>query len=270
MSEPTETPRRNDLVIALATAGVLGAIALAAWIGDFPVPEEGSPWRPTQQAREVSPVPTDSSSIASQTEPAVMTRQRSAKVLTGMELSIRLWLEDLYHTQVEWQRSKVIDENDNQMGEYALLGELSGICTERCGENAYVPAQGQDLRSMNDSIAMVHGYMVQLFLPDAENRAVSEASRGGIGVARPDPSASEQYWCCYAWPEQRSKTGNSVFFIDQRGIVLRSTNEKHKYSGRFRRPLPSAAYAVESSGIFGARLAAHELGCDGDLWAPIK
>ena len=274
MNRP-EDSQSCRLANTVVVAGVLTTVALTGWIHERANADHPESWRSGSRIPHLSadaPLQNHRPWADSRTEHAVMTRKRtpSSSPTDLQETGIRLLLKDLHRVQSEWHAASAIDENQNQLGEYGLLGELCGASTERCTARAYVTCLTAELPAVFDSTSVAHGYLLQVFLPDAEDNAIVEATKGGVGGTRPDPERSERSWCCYAWPVHRPSTGKSVYFIDQSGILLRSDNEQHRYSGRFRRPLPTAAFACRSSGRLGAAIANHGIGVDGQHWTVIE
>src|SRR5262249_10156440 len=55
--------------------------------------------------------------------------------------------------------------------------------------------------------------------------AIAEDPNGGkVAAPFPNPNNGEVMWCCYAWPVDRTRTGNRAFFVNQEGDLLQCLN----------------------------------------------
>ncbi|HMQ24008.1 MAG TPA: hypothetical protein PKE00_16075, partial [Planctomycetota bacterium] len=87
-----------------------------------------------------------------------------------------------------------------------------------------------------------------------------------------DPSQSEVLWACYAWPASFGNSGKRVFFCNQQGDVMSSSNATTRYRGTTAVPSGSAAY-VAVSGItlsMAAEVAVNTTGTDGMRWTVVN
>jgi hypothetical protein len=155
--------------------------------------------------------------------------------------------------QTAVQSAGAVDVDEDGKGEFAWLGELAGTIPLRernlegrthVGKMVLDPtllpsrfgtANGQPERS---------GYLFRLYLPGA---AVEDRAAGIVQGAPtyPDPVNSSERWCCYAWPVTVGATGNRVFFVDQEGEILETSNADKAYSGANRGPAFDAALKAE-------------------------
>ena len=78
----------------------------------------------------------------------------------------------------------------------------------------------------------------------------------------------ETAWCAYAWPLLAGTTGNYAFFINQRGVLLRTPMNLLVYSGPQTFPTFSAALAF--SDMTGPIAGAPFVSCDGNSWRPVR
>jgi hypothetical protein len=145
----------------------------------------------------------------------------------------------------------VIDTDDDGVGEYGFFGELMGTAMLR----VYDPVTGSPgLGSTRltppllppdfgtiltdgriENAVLRNGYLFKMFLPDVPYspnllvEGIAEDGPSGIGGASgailPNPDTGESLWCCYAWPLEDQVTGHRVFFVNQQGRVLQTTND---------------------------------------------
>jgi hypothetical protein len=80
---------------------------------------------------------------------------------------------------------------------------------------------------------------------------------------------AERYWAVYAWPVEYGVTGRRVFFINQRGDVLCSSN-LGSYSGHAKPPPFAAAFRAGSSGLLSDSVAVCAEGTDGRSWQVVQ
>ncbi len=198
-------------------------------------------------------------------------------------------LKSLTAAQATIQNQGIIDADKDGIGEYGTFLELLGSVGVR---NSYSPMDGDRPASSGfdkqggkvtpaiisvslgevdtDGIVVKSGYCFRVFLPDASTTAkwVHEAGpaekvglAGGTGTVGVD--CAETVWCAYAWPLERGKTGNRVFFVNQACDVIESSNEVAKWEGKVRPPKPDSAF--KGSGITSP-IAIGTTGNDGDVW----
>jgi len=135
-----------------------------------------------------------------------------------------------------------IDTDDDGVGEYGYLAELSGAQPMRYSE-AGVPAPGvhgldelfppllrRNFGKLRFSAVVQGGYVFQLWLPThsfgGPTAGMAEDFFGGkLAAPFPDPLNGAKYWCCYAWPLAFDRTGRRVFVINQRDAVLGYAND---------------------------------------------
>jgi hypothetical protein len=191
-------------------------------------------------------------------------------------------LRNLASCQAQIQTSGKIDCDEDGIGEYGTLLEMTGSTGVRKGFVAGPPA-GSDFSSQGPSVsppvvspAMANvdanglvtknGYVYMLFLPDTASPAgfVHERSGPGTmgGTGRIAIDYSETTWCMYAWPIENGKSGRNVYFVNQAGDVTQSSNEKAKHSGL--NPIDPRS-AFRGQGIT-SMVAVGTRGNDGDVW----
>ncbi len=187
----------------------------------------------------------------------------SAK-LSANETSAIATLRNLYTAQIMLQTTGRIDADNDSVGEYGTFLELSGRSGVRSGFVPGVvnsssfstqrPALNPPILSASLSAVTGTGYVTKagyafmIFLPDGSDpvvRFVHEVNTGSIsdpiagfsssgqpaGTSNVNIDYSEQTWCAYAIPVNRTTSGNRCFFIGYTGDVLQCGNDTAKHSG---------------------------------------
>ena len=184
--------------------------------------------------------------------------------------------------QAQIQTSGKIDSDSDGIGEYGTFLEMTGTVAVR-GDSDSGQADFSRQKSpvspaiMSPSLANVdadgivtrNGFCFRIFLPDTSSPAGFVHERGpghsvGLtgGTGMISVNMAETTWCMYAWPVSRGVSGNRVFFVNQAGDVLQSTNEAGRYDIS-NPPLGDSAFT--GAGIT-SRLAIGTRGNDGDVW----
>jgi len=187
-------------------------------------------------------------------------------------------LKNISSSQAQCQASGAIDANNNGAGEYGYFGELSGAVVVRNDESGGV---GSDLISpavlsgafSNVTAARVlrSGYWFQMYLPDAAADGLAEAATGGASGVSVGAANAEVLWMCYAWPASRGNTGNSAFFVNQSGDVLKARNTIMSYDGTTTTPVPMAAFlGTVGSPTMSSKIATNAAGQDGETWTVVN
>jgi hypothetical protein len=119
----------------------------------------------------------------------------------------------VFPAQIQFQAGGYVDQNNDNVGEYGFLHELSGGPLP--GNN------GTTLSLLSDDWNMrfpeMHGHTFACWLPDGNGGALGP--NDGERIMKPN-AATEQirYFVVYAWPTDRSEKG-TVYVINQSGIV---------------------------------------------------
>jgi hypothetical protein len=205
----------------------------------------------------------------------------------SMETAAIATLRNLAACQVQMQMSGRIDCDGDKVGEYGTFLELTGSTPVRAGYFPGDPA-GSDFSKAGEKvnppilspalagvdargIATKSGYCFVIYLPGDSKvagfvhetgPAATPGLSGRVGV-----DVSEQYWCAYAWPAARGKSGNRSFFVNQAGDVLQSDNEVAKWDGPAKPPPGNSAF--RAGGITG-QVAVGTAGQDGDVWKVVN
>ena len=84
-----------------------------------------------------------------------------------------------------------------------------------------------------------------------------------------DPSMSERYWSCVAWPIKAGTTGNRAFFINQQGQVMELRDSA--YSGFTSAPGAGCALIGTDPNYMDSEMLASSVpGADGGTWTMVQ
>jgi len=209
-------------------------------------------------------------------EASPLDRLKEAKKSSNETVAIAT-LRNLCSAQAQMQASGKIDADQDGIGEHGTFLEMTGSVGVRKGQDftsqggkMEPPILSKALSEVGpDGVVRKSGYCFRIFLPDTEKRsgfvhetgpAATVGVKGGTGKVLVD--LSETTWCAYAWPEKIGDSGRRVFFINQSGDVMQSSNEKGKWEGD-RGPTGDAAF--RGPGITSQQ-AVGTAGRDGDVW----
>ncbi len=216
-----------------------------------------------------------------------------ARILAD-EMAAIATLRALTSAQAAIQNMGKIDADRDGFGEYGTFLEMTASAGLRQG---YSPPAGPSkpgagdfsktgprvnpsilsfsLASVDaDGVVTKSGYCHRIFLPDSAPRAgwvheTGPAERVGLvgGTGKVGVDLSENWWCAYAWPVERGRTGERAFFVNQAGDVLQCANGNARYSGKTKMPQGSAAF--RGAGIT-SQVAVGTTGNDGEFWKRIN
>ncbi len=211
----------------------------------------------------------------------------SARVSANENAAIAT-LRSIAAAQQQLQASAAIDTDADGGGEHGYFGELAGadFVREYNGgapqisaitlDPTYLPtAFGNVVTDGTDGIVERQGYYYKMLLPNAAAARpigfVAEAPTGGNPGTLPGASNSEIMWCCYAWPVQRTKTGNRAFFINQSGDVIATLNNVAATSYNGTTVIPGDDDAFTTAADMGSEpgLAAAGLNAQVGVWTPV-
>jgi prepilin-type N-terminal cleavage/methylation domain-containing protein len=207
-------------------------------------------------------------------------------------------LKTIASSQAMFREARKVDQNQNGVGEYGLLGELAGELALRPAApiTASPPYISQEFRtggSAGVGYALKAGYCYRIYLANAATYAQDSngndqtlggtSTAGGAGVAADVASIQERAFAIYAWPMDFSISGKRAFFISEAAQVY-VTNMTDaagtpvlQYNGTISQPHDYAAYIPETitgSGttkqVFGSKLSSKgTAGQDGNQWNPV-
>jgi prepilin-type N-terminal cleavage/methylation domain-containing protein len=172
-----------------------------------------------------------------------------------------------------------IDQNQNGLGEFGLLGELSGELALRPGTTHVVnpPYLSQQLTTggnKGNGTAHKSGYLYTLYLstatPDNPNAAGNDLDLGGNnGTGGPAANAAalgfqEMNFAVYAWPAELRHSGQRAFFVNEIGDIYTTRMDANTYDGVAAKPAAGAAYVTGApalrAGVSSRTAAATEAG----------
>ena len=147
--------------------------------------------------------------------------------LAAEETMAKATLRNLVAAQAQLQVVGWIDTDQDGVGEYGGLLELSGAVAGR-GHEALTPAViGEAFRTLDaEGRAHVKGYTYRLFLPGRKGIAVGEPAGGFTRAMKIPADAAEQAWACLAWPSTAG-TQQRSFFVATSGQLLATAPGRH-------------------------------------------
>jgi hypothetical protein len=197
-------------------------------------------------------------------------------------------LRHLAAAQAQCQTMGKIDCDHDGIGEFGTFLEMAGVVGVRKG---FLPGAAPDRASADfgkigramsppvlapalggvdaSGIVTKAGYCFRIFLPDSRDPAgfVHETGPKVPGLAggsgRIGVDLAETHWCAYAWPIVNGQSGTRVFFVNQMGDVLQSSNERAGWSGTGKPVEPASAFLGAGA---TSTIAIGTQGRDGDLW----
>jgi hypothetical protein len=217
-----------------------------------------------------SPVVQGSSVLAAVAIPKLMSSRLAANESAAIA-NLRMTAS----AEAQFQSARVVDMNEDGVGEYGFYGEMNATRGLRrpSGMEPFVdpPILSKSFTPQDDGagrgVVVRSGYVFQVWLGAADTSgAVSGIAEPMSGRIDPSPVTSANYWCCYAWPLKAGQTGNRVFVINQDGEV-HFLNQPGRYFGLAgsggSTPAFDAAYA--RAGDLSSSLAEGE-SADGGRW----
>jgi hypothetical protein len=128
-------------------------------------------------------------------------------------------LRSLVGAQTHAQSLCIIDQDGDNVGEFLLITELSGLRPVRAGgAGMKSPLLDPEVwRLSTGGFIEMHGYLFGVFLTGEGGGPLSEAAEIGAAV---DSNATEKEWVAYAWPVQYGESGKRTFAVNQSGEVV--------------------------------------------------
>lgn len=180
-------------------------------------------------------------------------------MVVGYEFGAVVTLRNLVSAQTQFQMTGRSDEDHDGIGEHGTFAELSGAVGVRGGAVLEPAVLGEDFQRVNERGEVVRGgYVFAIYLPGPGGAGVREAPGP---PPRVDPELAERYWCCYAWPFHRGRTGVRTFFVNQDGDIL--ATEDPGYDGPGFGPPYHAAFTGR---LIAGETATDATGQDGNTW----
>lgn len=176
-------------------------------------------------------------------------------------------LRSLASAQIAFKSQQVVDANGNGVAEFATILELTGDNAVRGGTERLSPGLLPRSFSGVDAAGRLsqRGYHFALYLPDAAGTGLGETAANLGNIA---PSLAESFWTCLAWPALHGVSGNTTFFVNQQGEILKAPQAT--YSGISSVPPAGAALlGVAPTIIVSQSLASGQVGADGNRWLPV-
>jgi len=127
-------------------------------------------------------------------------------------------LRSLVGAQTHAQSLGLVDADDDGVGEFLFLEELTGTGKLRAGGagRKYPLLHPQSCRVSSSGHLEMHGYLFRVYLPGEDGASVGEGpGEGGLVSA----DGAEQDWVAYAWPVQHGSTGLRTFVVGVDGAI---------------------------------------------------
>jgi hypothetical protein len=161
-------------------------------------------------------------------------------------------LRNISSAEAQFQASGVVDLDNDGIGEYGTLGEMSGgIAVRGSKEPLNPPVLSKKWVPDQTGVVQCSGYEFRVHLFES-------AMRNG--------DAGERGFTVYAWPIERGQTGVRVFALDQEGDIMVCDNlgDDQRYEGVARMPKPGAHYPATAGKVASGRSR------DGGAWRVLE
>jgi len=178
-------------------------------------------------------------------------------------------LRQFVAAQAQFQAVGYADADEDGVGEFGFLGELSGGVKVRGDKVCNPPMLSAAFQKVEKGRLTRSGYHFRMFLCDKDGKPVGEEH----GTKTVDATLAETTWCAYAWPVKQGKTGKRTFFVNQAGVVLTSTHSDYSggYSGDSE-PKATAAFAAATPATekITGPTAKDKTAADGNMWGVLR
>lgn len=178
-------------------------------------------------------------------------------------------LRTIYWGQNDFKEGRFVDADGNGIGEFGFLGELAAAVPPRAGGRPLpAPILASQFKTFahrgRGGIVLSGPYCYVVYLPSTSG-AARETAEGAVEGGPVEAAAAERHWIAYAWPLDRQRSADKVYFINQNEEVLESNNlgAGQGYSGPERAPAWDAA--LRGQGFDGALMPG--TGGDGGEWS---
>jgi prepilin-type N-terminal cleavage/methylation domain-containing protein len=184
-------------------------------------------------------------------------------------------LRSLASAQAEFQARHIVDQDNDGLGEYGFLQELTAAVVPRGFGGALDPPVLSQTLGNADAMGLItkSGYAFVLFLPGAGNAEINEPAAGAFpGSVAANANEQEIKYACYAVPAQIRSTGNRAFVVNQQASVFSTANlGAQNYDIANTVPLlanPNAAYEPGADNLSGKIAMGVGAAQDGGTWVP--
>jgi prepilin-type N-terminal cleavage/methylation domain-containing protein len=192
-------------------------------------------------------------------------------------------LKQIVTAQSVVQAMRLIDQDNDGVGEYGWLAEMTGTVNVRDSTGPHggpiidPPSAARSLGMVNvNGVVPKSGYLFRISLPGAGGAGINEAPNGGSPGGE-SPDLCETCWIAYAWPSGYGTAGKRAFCVNQTGDILSTPNlgrgATASYDDLKSEPTPDAAIESGSAGKITGVLSIRALpasATDGNLWLPVN
>ena len=207
--------------------------------------------------------------------------------LSAHEAAAISTLRSVSTAQAQVQSSNAIDTDADGTGEFGYFAELAGLVPLRVPTGfPPVPAAGAATDLLNPailssqfgtlagSLVSRQGYFFQMWLPGPTAAGLvpglaEDAAGGKVAAPFPDPNNGEVMWCCYAWPIDRTRTGNRAFFVSQEGDLLQCLNRAGTVFTNTT-SVPTFDDAYTTAGDMASATRVGTANAAGHIWVPLN
>ncbi len=191
--------------------------------------------------------------------------------VTANETAAIATLRAITSAQAQAQSRCAVDEDNDGVGEYLYLSELSGSVNLRGQAMPLDPAiVSVSLGNVANSIVNKAGYFFAMYLPDSSGAGIAEDATGGKVGGVVDPDLCENYWIVYAWPASIGSSGRRAFAVNETGTIVQTSNAQN-YEGTS--AIPTFDAALTAGGDMTAKISingAPAAAVDGANWVTIN
>ncbi|BBM87872.1 hypothetical protein [Candidatus Uabimicrobium amorphum] len=185
---------------------------------------------------------------------------RSSRIAANESSAIGT-LRSISSSQALFQSGCYLDRNQNGVGEYAFLQELTGQ-SGRLDKPVKYGFLSRTLQPNYRGVAQKSGYYFRMYLPGSQGfqNAIAESSKFSDKVSDETISNQEIRFICYAWPVNYRRTGKRAFCVTESGEVFATENNAKRYTGNYEPEVNAAFSGKNESPTYGQ-------GSDGQYWS---
>ncbi|MEK7486138.1 MAG: hypothetical protein AABZ60_17585 [Planctomycetota bacterium] len=171
------------------------------------------------------------------------------------EKTILALLKNLVESQKQFQYANELDADQDGVGEYGWLQELSGRVPLRNSslptKNPFLPPWIGFQAQQQQGTILSSGYCFKMYLPSISGPALHEPeffewSPNSVNSSQ-DADLQELCWIAYAWPFAPGKTGKRCFAVNQNGDFF--VSEDSPYQGWHFIPSPEACFMLGKTSL---------------------
>jgi hypothetical protein len=157
-----------------------------------------------------------------------------SKIIEENEKKVVGFLREIYEAEKAFKKAGIIDEDEDSLGEYGFIVELTLAVTERFSKKPEAGFLPKEFGLLNTyGWADRFDYQFQLFLYGEGDKTITHSKE--ISRKKPLIDLREESYIVYAVPNRRGVTGNHYYSMDHTGRIFSITRDKlaheDKYTG---------------------------------------